>query len=119
MRAFRRATECAGHIADAVGRSSFEPYIGPCIALASSGYALEHLELQENTFAFFSCIVEVLSGGSSADLAALLPQLVPLTLTVVCGDEGLEVIRDGGDDIGENLADRLHAIRADNNGGVY
>ena len=114
-----RATECAGHVAKSVGRAAFERFLAPSLALASAGYALDYLELQENTFAFFACIVEVLAAGGGTDLPPLVAELAPLTLRVVCDESAdLEVVRGEGDgDGGDNLADRLHELRSAEAGG--
>ena len=73
-----------------------------------------HLELQENTFAFFSCILSVLAGSAGSELGVLIPQLAPLTLSVVRDSVGAEIVNDGAEDDGETLARRLKELRSEN-----
>lgn len=89
--------------------------MGTSLALASAGYSLGHLELQENTLAFFACLVRVLAeagAAAAADLAGLVTQLAPLTLEILFGSEGVEVVRDGPGEA-ERIAEHLHALRSE------
>jgi hypothetical protein len=117
-----RATEAAGHIGAAVGLANFAPYVTPCLSLASSGFALDNLELKENTFAFFGSLASVLGGSGSpagrSQLDALIPELAPVVLDVVKLDAGLDFVADGGSDAGgEMLAQRLRDLREEDEGG--
>jgi hypothetical protein len=111
-----RATEAAGHVAVAVGWTHFAPYVAPCLSLASAGYSLDHLELKENTFAFFGCLARVLASSSEpaarSRLDELVPQVAPVALEVARSNAGLDFIADDGSDAGgERLAERLRELR--------
>ena len=105
-----KATECLGHVAVAVGREAFAPFMQRAMASVAASFDLDVPDVAENAFAFFSCAAEVL--GPSIE--PVLPGLWSRLKATMGNDEGVvEVNYKKGDDDGgagargEDLADRL------------
>ncbi|CAM9175169.1 unnamed protein product [Pylaiella littoralis] len=71
-----RALECMGHVAIAVGKEHFKPYVEPCIAQAEQGLLFDSTELHEYSYTFFANIVKVLEEDMGAHVARLAPHLL-------------------------------------------
>lgn len=80
-----RATECIGIVAIAVGKLTFtEEWINGFMTLAMEGLALDHIELREMTFSFFSSIACMLG----VEFDRYLPTAMNPVLQSVCTEEG-------------------------------
>jgi len=70
-----RALECLGHLAVAVGKDAFAPYLPMGMASAEESLQLEEPELHEFTYAFFGTVAKVTGNDFEPNLAALVPHL--------------------------------------------
>ncbi|CAM9940163.1 unnamed protein product, partial [Ectocarpus sp. 12 AP-2014] len=71
-----RALECMGHVAIAVGKENFKPYVEPCIAQAEQGLQFDCTELHEYSYTFFANLAKVLEEDMSVHVARLAPHLL-------------------------------------------
>jgi hypothetical protein len=113
-----RAMECVGHMAIAVGRAPFEPYVMECMEVAVNGMQLGCNELDEYTFAFFCNVSKVLEEAFGPFLATLVPPL----FDAVCVADGEIASADFGSDeeggaYGEGLASESDEDDAADGGG--
>jgi len=93
-----RALECLGHVAIAVGKDGFAPYLPLGMASAEQSLHLDAPELHEFTYAFFGTVAKVIG----ADFAPFLPTLVPHLCEVVVRSDGEE--RTAGGEGGYDLS---------------
>ncbi|CAM9255040.1 unnamed protein product [Laminaria digitata] len=71
-----RALECMGHVAIAVGKEHFKPYVEPCIMQAEQGLQFDCTELHEYSYTFFANLAKVLEEDMSAHVERLVPHLL-------------------------------------------
>ncbi|CAM9783964.1 unnamed protein product [Ascophyllum nodosum] len=71
-----RALECMGHVAIAVGKENFMPYVEPCIAQAEQGLQFDSTELHEYSYTFFANLAKVLEEDMGAHVERLVPHLL-------------------------------------------
>ena len=108
-----KATECAGHVAAAVGKEAFAPYLQPCLRLVVEGMQLQLFELRESGYVFFSKLCELLQEG----FAELLTTVLPLVLASCSSDEGVDVrLRSGGLDDDDDDGDEYDSELQDDDG---
>lgn len=79
-----RALECMGHIAIAVGKDAFRPYLEATVQCAMEGCQFDSTDLQEFAFAVFANVAKPMK----EEFAPALPQLVPYLISIVEQDEG-------------------------------
>jgi len=88
------AIECAGHLANSVGKATIEPYISTLAGYAMAGLQLTGDEipqsnlyaLKESGFTFFSNLSEVLG----EDFTPYLEHLIPIVHTSALSDSGIQ-----------------------------
>lgn len=68
-----RSLECLGHLAVAVGKDGFAPYLAMGMHSAEMSLQMDAPELHEYTYAFFGTACRVIG----SDFAQFLPTLVP------------------------------------------
>lgn len=93
-----RATECAGMVLASIGLEEGTPFIPTFVELALANYESDVPELREHTHRFW-CNVSTLG---KADMASLLPRIVPHVLKSVEEDdfEKMFIQGDDGDGVG-------------------
>jgi hypothetical protein len=79
-----RALECMGHIAIAVEKESFAPYVKPCMISATQALKIDSLDLHEYSYTFFANLSKVM--GES--FGEFVPELVPHLLGEVRATDG-------------------------------
>lgn len=79
-----RALECMGHMAIAVGKEAFRPYLEATVTCAMEGLQFDSTDLQEFAFAVFANLAKIMED----EFAPALPQLVPFLVNILEQDEG-------------------------------
>lgn len=79
------ATECAGAVAEAVGKQEFAKYFQETLDLVFKGFTLNFFELRESSYHFLAHIANMLS----RDFVNLLPTVMPLMLATLTSDDGV------------------------------
>lgn len=98
------ATECVGHVAVAVGKELFAPYLPVFMPLAEAGTALDHPELLRDTLMFFANMAQTLG----EEFAPHVSELMMLMSTIIESSDGVHVIIPGRDD--GALAERVLSL---------
>lgn len=108
------ATECLGHVAVAVGREAFSPYLTQAMSTVAAGFDLDVSEVSTNAFAFFACAAEVLGPALEPVLPGLWSRLRE---ALTSSDDIAVTFRDSDSDAGAggDLAGRL--LGEDGDGG--
>jgi len=82
-----RALECLGHLAVAIGKDHFAPFLPLGMSSAEQSLQLDAPELHEFTYSFFGTVAKVIGEG----FAPFLPALVPHLCEVVTRRDGTHV----------------------------
>eukprot|EP00903_Cladosiphon_okamuranus_P009337 g8905.t1 len=96
-----RALECMGHVAIAVGKEHFKPYVEPCIVQAEQGLRFDSTELHEYSYTFFANLAKVLEEDMSVHVTRLAPHL----LSEIKESDGIDSLPPGDDDDDDEDAD--------------